>query len=282
MNLSGYASMTETPYDMGFYDETVARGAFSKTLASKPDVQLVTNHDSLPLARTSAGTMRLSEDAIGLRVDADLDDEAIDAQQLARKIQRGDISQMSFSFVAVRQEWSKDFSSRRILEANLHRGDVSVVNQGASPTTFATIRAAAARAGGRSAIADRKELAEGIGKLAVVEMRSLSLNGKTFDLRAAGDNCGRCEGEGTIDLGGKSITCPQCKGTGGPEGNADTSEDDDSTRALLDDASATSAVARARLDLYLAKHPELRRQTSPLPARLRLEALRYPPRPKGL
>lgn len=39
--------------------------------------------------------------------------------------------------------------------------------------------------------------------------------------RAAGDDCGRCEGEGTIDLGGKTVTCPQCGGTGDGANNAD-------------------------------------------------------------
>ena len=282
MNFSGYASVTEVPYDMGFYDETVARGAFKKTLSEKPDTQLLINHGGLPLARTLSGTLQLSEDDVGLRMEADLDDGDPDVQSLARKMSRGDINQCSFSFRANRQKWNEDYSARRILECDIHRGDVSVVNMGASPMTSASMRSAVIRSGGRSAIPERKRLAETLGNLAVVELRSLSLDGMVLELRAAGDNCGRCNGEGTIDLGGKSITCPQCKGTGGPEGNADTSEDDDSTRArdLALSTSADVAIARARLDLYLAQHPDIRRQTDPRPARLRLEALRYPPKGK--
>src|SRR5216684_9000974 len=72
-NLTGYASVTETPYEVGFYTETIKRGAFKRTLGENPDVQLLVNHDGLPLARTRSGTMRLEERDKGLWVDADLD-----------------------------------------------------------------------------------------------------------------------------------------------------------------------------------------------------------------
>ena len=38
---------------MGGYTETIARGAFTKTLSERPDVQLLINHEGLPLARTT-------------------------------------------------------------------------------------------------------------------------------------------------------------------------------------------------------------------------------------
>ena len=59
---SGYASVTNTPYDMGAYEETISRGAFSKTLSENPDVVLLLNHEGLPLSRTANGTLRLGED----------------------------------------------------------------------------------------------------------------------------------------------------------------------------------------------------------------------------
>lgn len=141
-HFTGYASLTDQPYDMGWYSETIARGAFKKTLAENPDVTLLLNHGGLPLARTKAGTLRLSEDGVGLRVEADLDADDPDSQTLARKMARGDLDgQMSFAFQATRQSWNDDYSQRSINEVNINRGDVSVVTQGASPNTFSSLRA---------------------------------------------------------------------------------------------------------------------------------------------
>lgn len=140
LHLTGYASVTETPYDVGFYEETIARGAFTRTLSEEPDVQLLINHTGLPLARTKSGTLRLEEREQGLWVDADLDPEDPDVQSLARKMKRGDIDQMSFAFQATDSDWSDDFTKRRIKTVSIHRGDVSVVNMGANPASTATVR----------------------------------------------------------------------------------------------------------------------------------------------
>ena len=48
--IHGLASATESPYSMGPYVETIKRGAFAATLARNPDVQLLINHDGLPLS----------------------------------------------------------------------------------------------------------------------------------------------------------------------------------------------------------------------------------------
>lgn len=140
LHLSGYASVTESPYDMGWYSESISRGAFKNTLSQSPDVQLLVNHAGLPLARTKSGTLQLSEDNTGLRVEADLDPEDPDVQSLSRKMQRGDIDQMSFAFRTIRQSWNDDYTNRQITELDIHRGDVSVVNQGANPATSTSIR----------------------------------------------------------------------------------------------------------------------------------------------
>lgn len=140
LHLTGYASVTETPYDVGFYEETIARGAFTRTLSEEPDVQLLVNHTGLPLARTKSGTLKLEERERGLWVDASLDPEDPDVQSLARKMKRGDIDQMSFAFQATDSDWSDDFTRRRIKTVSIHRGDVSVVNMGANPSSTATIR----------------------------------------------------------------------------------------------------------------------------------------------
>jgi HK97 family phage prohead protease len=145
LKLRGYASVTETPYEVGFYQETIKRGAFKRTLGEDPDVQLLINHGSggsgMPIARTKSGTMRLQEDDRGLLVEADLDPEDPDVQLLARKMKRGDIDQMSFAFQATDQDWNDDFTERSIRSVSIHRGDVSVVNQGANGSTMVALRA---------------------------------------------------------------------------------------------------------------------------------------------
>ena len=145
--LSGYASVVEVPYDMGAYTETIRAGAFRKTLSERPDVQLLVNHQNMPIGRTTIpwgqpGSLQLTEDSQGLHVLAQLDRNDPDAQTVMRKVGTGLMDQMSFGFTVTRQSWSDDRSKRFIEEVNLNRGDVSVVNLGASPTTSVVARAA--------------------------------------------------------------------------------------------------------------------------------------------
>jgi HK97 family phage prohead protease len=144
-SLIGYATVYGQPYDMydkhGEYREQVRPGAGKRTLAQKPDVQLLINHTDLPLARTKSGTLQLSEDDRGLHVAAELEPTDPDVQRIQPKLARGDLSEMSFAFRTTRQEWSEDFTRRDIIEYNLHRGDVSLVTFGANPGTSAAMRA---------------------------------------------------------------------------------------------------------------------------------------------
>jgi HK97 family phage prohead protease len=80
-------------------------GAFAATLAKKPDVRLLINHDGLPLARTTSGTLKLREDKRGLHFEAELDATDPDVQRILPKVQRGDLSQMSFAFRTIKDAW---------------------------------------------------------------------------------------------------------------------------------------------------------------------------------
>ena len=128
-------------YDMGWYTERIMSGAFTKTLREKPDVQFLVNHAGLPLARTTNNTLTLRETDQGLEYDATTDANDPDAQAIARKIQSGLMDQCSFAFRVTRQNWDEDYTQREITELDLNRGDVSVVNYGASPTTSVSMRA---------------------------------------------------------------------------------------------------------------------------------------------
>ncbi len=139
LHLTGYASTTETPYEVQDFKETIARGAFKRTLSEGPDVVLLVNHDGIPLARTKSGTLTLSEDARGLRVDADLDAQNPLVQSLRSPMERGDLTEMSFAFRATDDDWTEDYSERTIREVSIHRGDVSMVTHGANSATVGSV-----------------------------------------------------------------------------------------------------------------------------------------------
>jgi HK97 family phage prohead protease len=126
-NLTGYASVTETPYEVGFYTETIKRGAFKRTLGENPDVQLLVNHEGLPLARTRSGTLRLEERRRQARPLGRRRPRQARPGRAAARAQdaRGDIDQMSFAFQVTDQDWNDDFTERDDQELSIHRGDVS-------------------------------------------------------------------------------------------------------------------------------------------------------------
>jgi HK97 family phage prohead protease len=139
LRFSGYASTTETPYQVGGFEETFARGAFKRCLGEDPDVVLLVNHTGLPLARTRSGTMTLSEDTRGLKVDADLDPTDPDVQALVPKMKRGDLTEMSFAFRATDDEWDARETKRVVRAATIHKADVSMVTHGANTTTSGSV-----------------------------------------------------------------------------------------------------------------------------------------------
>ena len=154
ITLEGYASTFEQ-YDMyggpanGGWIEQLDTRAFERTLKEKPDLHLLINHAGMPLARTKSGTLQLSTDDHGLKVVAQLDKRDPEVQALAVKMERGDLDEMSFAFRVKGQKWeaTDEFPEdpealRTITEVSLHKGDVSVVNWGANPTTSAGIRSA--------------------------------------------------------------------------------------------------------------------------------------------
>jgi HK97 family phage prohead protease len=137
--VEGYATVTEEPFEMwdwyGTYTEVIRAGAFTKTLAENPQVQLLLNHAGLAMAYTKAGTLRLAEDSTGLHMSADVNASRHDVADMLAAIGDAAVDEMSFAFQVTRQKWSPDYEQRDILEVDLHRGDVSVVNFGANDHT---------------------------------------------------------------------------------------------------------------------------------------------------
>jgi len=143
----GHASVYERGYEMwdmfGPYTEIVAEGAGADSLArANLDVPLVLGHDQLRrLARTTTGSLFLTEDANGLHVHAPaLDPADHDVAYIAPKLKAGLIDEMSFAFRIESGQWSPDYTEYRINRYDIHRGDVAIVGYGANPHTGAAMR----------------------------------------------------------------------------------------------------------------------------------------------
>ena len=132
MRLSGYAAVFNDSSVPLPFKESIAPGAFRKTLMETPDVRLLINHEGLPIARTKNGTLTLSEDDRGLYMNAEIADTSI-GRDLYKLVERGDVDQMSFAFRVIRQKWSEDRTRRVLTEVSLADGDVSVVTYPAYP-----------------------------------------------------------------------------------------------------------------------------------------------------
>lgn len=107
--------------------EQIAPGAFAKTI-QEADVRFLVNHDpNLVLARTTNGTLALTEDNIGLAIAADLADTTA-GRDLAISLERGDVTQMSFGMQVVVDDWDETAEGtplRTVREVKLF--DVSAV-----------------------------------------------------------------------------------------------------------------------------------------------------------
>lgn len=108
--LSGRPIVFGQRTNLGWYDEIIEAGALDTT--DLKDVRFLVNHntDMIPLARsrnnTENSTMQMSVDADGMVIRVDLDTENnADAKSLYSAVNRGDISGMSFMFVADKDSW---------------------------------------------------------------------------------------------------------------------------------------------------------------------------------
>jgi uncharacterized protein len=103
--LEGYAATFGVETRSGSFTETIRAGAFRASLAAARDVLALVDHDPTRLlARTSSGTLRLTEDARGLRFEIDTPDTSLGRDILALA-ERRDIGGMSFGFRATDEAW---------------------------------------------------------------------------------------------------------------------------------------------------------------------------------
>jgi len=131
----GHAAVFNSETDLGPFTESIAKGAFKRTLEEGADVRALFNHDpNMILGRTKAKTLFLSEDSVGLLTTIIPPDTQL-GRDITKSIERGDISQMSFGFYIVKEEMEKREGGKphfTITDAELF--DVS-------PVTFAAYEA---------------------------------------------------------------------------------------------------------------------------------------------
>lgn len=129
--ISGHAAVFDKrSQNLGGFVEVVGRTAFNKTLADRADVRALQNHDeNLVLGRTRSGTLKLSVDDSGLYYEVDPPDTSY-ARDLMVVMERGDVTQSSFAFFAVDDDWetSEDDTPLRSLK------EVGLVD--VSPVTY--------------------------------------------------------------------------------------------------------------------------------------------------
>jgi HK97 family phage prohead protease len=164
--ITGVASRYATFYPVfirgrGRVQERVMPGAATPSLSRNPDVIFTAEHDrSRAVARTPA-SLTLHEDRTGLHYRATVDLNDPDATSIVSKIERGVFVESSFGFRVPEggDSWDSEFTQRTIHRVDLHRGDVSAVPYGASPTTSVTVERMAI-----GTLAERRALAESISR----------------------------------------------------------------------------------------------------------------------
>ncbi|MFA5436703.1 MAG: HK97 family phage prohead protease [Candidatus Neomarinimicrobiota bacterium] len=139
-HITGYAAVFNAlSEDLGYFREKIDPGAFTETIIND-DIRALWNHNSdYVLGRNKSGTLTLSEDQRGLKIDITPPD-AQWARDYVASIERGDINQMSFGFETLADRWEMIDGNevRTLMKVRLF--DVSPVTFPAYPDTEVALR----------------------------------------------------------------------------------------------------------------------------------------------
>ena len=137
----GYAAKFDSDsQDLGGFIERIDRNAFDRALEERHDVRALVDHDSSKIiGRSASGTLRMSTDDVGLRVEIDPANTQA-GRDVVESIKRGDIDGMSFGFQVIRDAWAeRDGKALRTIH-DLSLKDVSTVSFPAYPATEVALR----------------------------------------------------------------------------------------------------------------------------------------------
>ncbi len=139
--VTGYfAKFNSLSEDLGGFREQIAPGAFARSLKQSPDVCAFVDHDSSKIiGRTSADTLSVTEDEVGLAFTVELPDTSY-ARDLKVSMARGDIGKCSFGFFTNEDNWAEVNGSlvRTLLDVTVFEG--SIVSLPAYTDTDAQLR----------------------------------------------------------------------------------------------------------------------------------------------
>ena len=135
----GYGSVFNTlSNELGGFREIIAEGAFDGRL--NDDVRFLINHDGLPLARTTNGTLRLTTDERGLKYEAQVANTSL-GRDLIELMRNGTINQSSFAFVVEDDSWEvRDGVNVRTINKVSRLYDVSAVTYAAYEEASVALR----------------------------------------------------------------------------------------------------------------------------------------------
>ena len=139
-HIVGYAAVFNSlSEDLGGFREKIDSGAFADSL-NADDIRALKNHNSdYVLGRNKSGTLTLSEDQRGLKIDI-MPPDAQWATDLMVSIDRKDVDQMAFGFRTLEYRWEGEYPDevRTLMKAQLF--DVSPVTFPAYPDTEVGLR----------------------------------------------------------------------------------------------------------------------------------------------
>jgi HK97 family phage prohead protease/HK97 family phage major capsid protein len=177
MVLEGYAAVFNSETKIGDFREQIQPGAFAGALDQ--DVRFLLNHDGVPYARSSNGSLQLTEDDHGLHYRAELLDTQ-SGRELYKMVERGDLNEASFAFTINDEDWEGDLRTIRSVGSLF---DVSITTFGAYPQTTAEARAKAAEVS-----EEKKQSTESVDikpKGSILEPQERKMNNYTLnDLQA--------------------------------------------------------------------------------------------------
>ena len=140
VHISGYVNAIERNSKplwsrMGRFIERIAAGAFKNALKRSDDVHILLNHDwKRDLGSVKAGNLTLTEDNIGLKADAVIND-----REIVKKAQNGDLIGWSFGFSDrnVENTTEHDMPVRIVRDLDLY--EVSILDRQKRPAYAGTL-----------------------------------------------------------------------------------------------------------------------------------------------
>jgi hypothetical protein len=124
--ISGYIARYDSPTMIGGkggFTETLARGCFDKTIEDGHDIVSCFDHDTRHLlGRTSAGTLELKSDNLGLFFRCKLPEGVSYSQDVYNLVESRNLRGCSFAGMFTRDKWSNDWKTRKVIEIELLEG----------------------------------------------------------------------------------------------------------------------------------------------------------------